>query len=46
MNYKGVCKSILSFECSIKTLIYLYENKKKYVDYNFSVRTAIAYYHS
>ena len=43
MNYKGACKSILSFENAILSLIKLYENKKKYVDFTFSVSRAIAF---
>ena len=43
-NYKGVCKTLFSFEGAIKKLILLYENKPKYKDYNFSSSRAIAHY--
>lgn len=44
MNYKGAYKSILSFVYDIKTLNKLYEEKKPYIDYNFSISRAIPYY--
>ena len=44
MNYKGACKTLLAFENAIKELIFLYENKKPYTDYNFSSSRALAYY--
>ena len=34
----------MTFENAIKKLILIYENKNKYVDYNFSSSKAIAYY--
>jgi len=44
MNYKVACKSVLSFEYAIKTLIKLYEVKKLYLDYYFSISRAIENY--
>ena len=44
MNYKGACKSILSFEIAVKNLIKLYDEKKPYVEDNFSKSRALAYF--